>query len=74
MMHITHRAWRAVAPSVVASALLFTGACDHLKDQLLDPQQPGVIGPGHVTYAAATDLQLFSFARSPAATAPRGGF
>src|SRR5438067_13713038 len=32
------------------------------------------MGPGHVRYPLASDLQLFSLARSPAAPAPRAGF
>jgi hypothetical protein len=51
-MHTTHRAWRAV---LMAAALVITGACDHLKDQLLDPQQPGVIGPGALESAIGAD-------------------
>lgn len=52
MMHTTHRASRT---ALMAAAILITGACDHLKDQLLDPQQPGVIGPGAVESAIGAE-------------------
>jgi hypothetical protein len=51
-MQMTHRAWRA---TIGASVLLIASACDHMKDQLLDPQQPGVIGPGSVENAIGAD-------------------
>jgi len=39
----------------MAIALLSIGACDHVKDQLLDPQQPGVIGPTSVENAIGAE-------------------
>lgn len=52
MMHTTHRALRT---ALTAAALVFFGGCSHLKDQLLDPQQPGVIGPGSVESAIGAE-------------------
>jgi starch-binding outer membrane protein, SusD/RagB family len=67
-MHMTYRARRAIAPSLMSAALLFVFGCDRVKDQLLEPQQPGVIGPGSVASAIGADalvvgaLQSFSSA------------
>jgi hypothetical protein len=39
----------------MAAAVVITFGCDHVKDQLLDPQQPGVIGPGALESAIGAD-------------------
>src|SRR5262245_5507054 len=46
---------RALRMAMSAAALVVFGGCDHLKDQLLDPQQPGVIGPGALESAIGAD-------------------
>jgi len=51
MMNIFYRARTGVALALVASAT----ACSQFRDQLLDPQQPGVIGPTSVQSATAAD-------------------
>jgi starch-binding outer membrane protein, SusD/RagB family len=55
MIAISYRARQAVAPSLLAAAVCFISSCSHLKDQLLDPQQPGVIGPSSVGSAIGAD-------------------
>src|SRR5215471_11369312 len=55
MTHMTYRARQAAFPSVIIVTLLCAVSCSHLKDQLLDPQQPGVIGPSSVGSAIGAD-------------------
>src|SRR5438552_18426819 len=64
MRHLAYRARRAVVPSVTAIALVFTSACDRVKDQLLDPQQPGVIGPGSVGSAIGAEALVVGAVQS----------
>ena len=54
MMRLTHRARGTVAAAAVAAGTLLLGACDP-KQELLDPQQPGVISPSAVANATAAD-------------------
>jgi len=51
-MHMTAHAWRT---GVMAAALIATGGCSSVKDQLLEPQQPGVIGPESLESAIGAD-------------------
>ncbi len=53
MMQMMGRARRVVLPGVMA--LIAVAACDKVKDQLLEPQQPGVIGPGSVNSPTGAD-------------------
>jgi hypothetical protein len=39
----------------VLAVSVLAAACDRVKDQLLDPQQPGAIGPGSVASATGAD-------------------
>jgi hypothetical protein len=39
----------ALATVIACATALFVGGCSDLKDALLSPQQPGVIGPGSVS-------------------------
>jgi hypothetical protein len=55
MIRIAYRARQASLPSLVLALLLSSGSCSHLKDQLLDPQQPGVIGPSSVGSAIGAE-------------------
>ncbi|HVB30770.1 MAG TPA: hypothetical protein VNE60_04505 [Gemmatimonadaceae bacterium] len=54
MKKLSHRARGATAALAVACGTLFLGACD-VQNQLLQPQQPGVISPSAVTTATAAD-------------------
>src|SRR5215831_2331611 len=49
MMPMTNRARLIVAGCLAATA--FIAACDHVKDQLLQPQNPGIVDPSAVTGA-----------------------
>ena len=51
MTTMTYRAW--VVPSVLIAAFVFA-ACD-FKDELLEPQQPGTIGPEAVSDPIGAD-------------------
>src|SRR4249920_2133063 len=68
MMHMTYRARRVVPLSLMAAAVVWAGGCSSIKGQLLEPQQPGVIGPGSVNSPIGADalvvgaLQSFSSA------------
>jgi hypothetical protein len=48
MLHMTDRARRTIGASMTAAALWVFAGCQSVKDQLLEPQQPGVIGPTSV--------------------------
>ena len=54
MLRLTHRARGTVAAIVVAVGSLLLGACDP-KQELLSPQQPGVIDPSSVANSTAAD-------------------
>src|SRR5206468_7199450 len=54
-MYIKDLVRRVSASGMMAAAMLFASSCDHVKDQLLDPQQPGVIGPGSVGSAIGAE-------------------
>ena len=54
MMKLTDRAGRRAATCAVALGSLLLGACN-VKNELLAPQQPGVIVPQSTTSAAAAD-------------------
>lgn len=54
MMKLSHRARGRVAAIGIVSGCLFLGACN-VKNELLAPQQPGVISPSAVTTATAAD-------------------
>src|SRR4051812_27444400 len=66
MMKMMGRARRVMLPSVMA--IIAIAACSTVTDQLLEPQQPGVIGPGSVNTPTGADalvvgaLQQFSSA------------
>jgi len=62
MPRITHRARKALAATAATAASLFMGACNP-KQELLAPQQPGVIDPSSVASATAAD----AFTRAPLA-------
>ncbi len=54
MMKLNHRARGTATAIVLAGSCLFLGACN-VKDQLLAPQQPGVISPSAINSATAAD-------------------
>ena len=54
MTQMTHRARRVKTPSLLLAAWLVVAACS-LKDQLLEPQQPGTIGPESVSDPIGAD-------------------
>jgi hypothetical protein len=53
MMRIMNRARWASAAGLVAATLVVLGACSDLKNQLLEPQNPGLIDPSAVSSPAA---------------------
>lgn len=53
MTHPTHRARRAAAAVLVAAPLGLAGCFSRLEENLLEPQQPGVISPEAVANAGA---------------------
>jgi hypothetical protein len=53
-MRLISRARIAIAAGIVAVPL-FAGACNNTKDQLLAPQQPGIILPGDIQSATGAD-------------------
>src|SRR5437764_14917932 len=53
MMRNTPRARWIAAAGIVAGGLAVLGACTSLKDQLLEPQNPGLIDPSAVSSPAA---------------------
>src|SRR4051794_2328595 len=53
MMRMTNRARWATAAGLAAAALLAIGACTDFKNQLLEPQNPGLIDPTAVASPAA---------------------
>jgi starch-binding outer membrane protein, SusD/RagB family len=53
MIHHTHRARRAAAAVLVAAPFGLTACLNRLEDNLLEPQQPGVISPEAVANAGA---------------------
>jgi hypothetical protein len=56
MLRLTHRARGRVAASAVAlTSVLLAGCMNNLKDELLSPQQPGVIDPSSVANLTAAD-------------------
>jgi hypothetical protein len=70
MMRSTYRARPVVAAAVVA---LLAG-CSTYKDQLLSPQQPGIIGPDQVANASAADgLRIGTLSRLKTATVGTSG-
>ncbi|MFI5227731.1 MAG: hypothetical protein ACHQWU_01605 [Gemmatimonadales bacterium] len=54
MLRLTYRARGTVAATAVAAGALLLGACDP-KQELLSPQQPGVISPSSVANATAAE-------------------
>ena len=54
MMNLAHRAGRMAAASAVAVGSMLLGACN-VKQELLAPQNPGIIDPGSVANTAAAD-------------------
>jgi hypothetical protein len=54
MMNLANRAGRAAAACAVAAGSMLLGACN-VKQELLAPQNPGVIDPGSVANTAAAD-------------------
>src|SRR6185503_14419586 len=57
-------------PVMFAAAMLALAGCSTVKDQLLAPQQPGVIGPEQVGSPTAADaLRIGALARLRAMTA-----
>jgi starch-binding outer membrane protein, SusD/RagB family len=54
MLRLTHRARGTVAATAVAAGALLLGACNP-KEELLSPQQPGVISPSSVANATAAE-------------------
>jgi len=70
MMNSGHRA-RAV---VVGAAVSVLAGCSTFKDQLLDPQQPGIIAPEQVgSPTAANALRVGAISRLKTATMGTGG-
>jgi starch-binding outer membrane protein, SusD/RagB family len=65
MIRLTNRArWAGAGATAVAAALLALGACTNFKDQLLEPQNPGLIDPTAVNSpAAATALKVGALGR-----------
>ena len=53
-MRLKHRARGAAGRSTVVAASMLLGACD-VKQELLAPQQPGVIAPAQRANATAAD-------------------
>lgn len=57
-------------PVVLCAALMALAGCSDVKDQLLSPQQPGVIGPEQVGSPTAADaLRIGALSRLRSATA-----
>ena len=54
-MPMMRDARRVLGPFVMIAFAWTTTACDRVKSQLLDPQQPGVIGPGAVNSPTGAD-------------------
>jgi hypothetical protein len=54
MTRLTHRARNTATATAVAVGSLFLGACN-VKNELLSPQQPGVISPSATANATAAD-------------------
>jgi starch-binding outer membrane protein, SusD/RagB family len=56
MLRLTHRArGRVAATAVILSGVLLPACTNNLKDELLSPQQPGVIDPSAVANLTAAD-------------------
>ncbi|MGH9886635.1 MAG: hypothetical protein ACREBE_13965, partial [bacterium] len=53
-MRSIHRA-RPVIAALAAAAAVTASACSRFKDQLLEPQQPGIIGPDQLGSPTAAD-------------------
>ncbi len=71
MITLSHRARGHVAAITVACGTLLLGACD-LNQQLLAPQQPGVISPAAINSATAADA-LYTGALGQWKAAMNGG-
>ncbi|MDB4873986.1 MAG: hypothetical protein JWM41_432 [Gemmatimonadetes bacterium] len=54
MRHLTFRARSVVAAAIAAASLVAAAGCN-VKDELLSPQQPGVIGPDNVQGAVGAE-------------------
>ena len=66
MMRSIYRA----RPVVVCATVVALAGCSDVKDQLLSPQQPGVIGPEQVGSPTAADaLRIGALSRLRTATA-----
>jgi len=65
MMRMTNRArWTATAAGIAAAAVLAIGACTDFKNNLLEPQNPGLIDPTAVgSPAAAMALKVGAMGR-----------
>src|SRR5690349_13988343 len=70
MMRSIYRA----RPVIVGAVIAASAGCSTYKDQLLSPQQPGIIGPGSVASPTAADaLRLGALDRLKSATVGTSG-
>src|SRR5437867_3770407 len=72
MTHFYRARARVTLAAIALGASALAAACWSFKDQLLDPQQPGVIGPDQVSSPTAADA-LRKGARGRLKTATGGG-
>ena len=71
---MTALSYRARPVAALAAALALAAGCSSFKDQLLEPQQPGIISPEQVNSQTAADaLRIGALSRLKSATAGTSG-